>query len=115
MKPKEFCYWLQGYFEIAGDVPALGPQQVEEIRNHLALVFDKVTPRKEEFTYRDGGLKVTIAEGACDGASLTKSLRHEELGEAFKRIDEEAQKMREHIAPFKPAGIRSCYRDKVRC
>lgn len=41
MTSRDFCYWLQGYFEIgAGDMGnALSGQQVDAIRRHLALVF----------------------------------------------------------------------------
>jgi hypothetical protein len=38
MTAREFVYWLQGYFEIAGDA-ALTPTQVGIIQRHLALVF----------------------------------------------------------------------------
>lgn len=41
MKATEFCYWLQGYFELHGDIGAegLSKRQVDLIQNHLALVF----------------------------------------------------------------------------
>jgi hypothetical protein len=47
MTSREFCYWLQGYFEIAtsNDLPkdniirALRHDQVLLIQKHLALVF----------------------------------------------------------------------------
>jgi hypothetical protein len=43
MKASEFCYWLQGYFEISGSSPqepgALNSQQSATIQRHLALVF----------------------------------------------------------------------------
>jgi hypothetical protein len=46
MTSREFCYWLQGYFEIknkglVGVVESLqlSPHQIEIIQNHLALVF----------------------------------------------------------------------------
>lgn len=46
MKSRDFCYWLQGFFELnAADVrqnqssPELTNKQVEVIRNHLNLVF----------------------------------------------------------------------------
>lgn len=44
MTSRDFCYWLQGYFEIeqqrAGEpAPMLGSDQVACIRAHLALVF----------------------------------------------------------------------------
>lgn len=41
MKASEFCYWLQGYFEIQEHekAPTLNVEQVQVVRNHLALVF----------------------------------------------------------------------------
>jgi len=43
---RDFCFWLQGFFELggAGDLPATGPEtlspkQVAAIKAHLALVF----------------------------------------------------------------------------
>jgi hypothetical protein len=44
MKAVEFCYWLQGYFEIdenSDEARSLGltRKQVATIRQHLALVF----------------------------------------------------------------------------
>lgn len=47
MTARDFCYWLQGYFEIAGNVPTKEPSsrwnlndsQIDMIRNHLAMVF----------------------------------------------------------------------------
>lgn len=38
MTSRDFCYWLQGYFEIAGD-GILTENQVAIVRKHLALVF----------------------------------------------------------------------------
>lgn len=43
MKATEFCYWLQGYFEIYGASAepgnSLTGDQVEVIQRHLAMVF----------------------------------------------------------------------------
>lgn len=45
MTSREFCYWLQGYFEIVrahepgNRAPALTDRQTEMVRKHLALVF----------------------------------------------------------------------------
>jgi hypothetical protein len=40
MKSVEFCYWLQGYFEIdACNGRSLTEAQVKTIQKHLALVF----------------------------------------------------------------------------
>ncbi len=40
MTAREFCYWLQGYFEIGGKPPEiLTVEQVKAVRAHLAMVF----------------------------------------------------------------------------
>jgi len=49
MTPENFCYWLQGYFEINGgkgetNKYELTRSQVNMIQEHLKLVFHKVTP-----------------------------------------------------------------------
>jgi len=43
MSSRDFCYWLQGFFELhaAGSVPdgRLTAEQSDLVRRHLALVF----------------------------------------------------------------------------
>lgn len=42
MKSRDFCYWLQGFFELAGagqDI-SMKPEQIMCIQKHLALVFE---------------------------------------------------------------------------
>jgi len=44
MTSRDFCYWLQGYFEVAADAGRDGFEvltigQIECIKKHLALVF----------------------------------------------------------------------------
>ena len=43
MNADEFAYWLQGFFELS-ESNQLTDKQVEIIKNHLQLVFEKVTP-----------------------------------------------------------------------
>lgn len=38
MTSRDFCYWLQGYFEISKN-KALGIDETETIQKHLAMVF----------------------------------------------------------------------------
>lgn len=38
MTSRDFCYWLQGFFEISGTA-ALTPEQAAVVQKHLALVF----------------------------------------------------------------------------
>jgi len=44
MNAQDFAYWIQGYFEISIVDNGLAPEQCRVIKDHLALVFDKVTP-----------------------------------------------------------------------
>lgn len=51
MKAVEFCYWLQGNFEVA-NVKSFDEAQTDQIRKHLALVFkheiDPSYPAKQQ-------------------------------------------------------------------
>lgn len=50
MKATEFCYWLQGMFELT-EVKSLDEQQTDLIRRHLAMAFKHdidQRPSKEE-------------------------------------------------------------------
>lgn len=39
MTSREFCYWLQGFFELGHPQGALNSDQVKMVKDHLALVF----------------------------------------------------------------------------
>ena len=43
MTAETFAYWLKGHFEL-NNSDELTPQQVKIIKEHLNLVFNKVTP-----------------------------------------------------------------------
>lgn len=51
MTPEQFCYWIQGLLECkTGDEP-LSLKETQAVRDHLAIVFTKVTPdRSGELT-----------------------------------------------------------------
>lgn len=42
MNERDFCYWLQGFFEL-NNVEEVNKEQVEVIKEHLKLVFTKET------------------------------------------------------------------------
>lgn len=45
MSPENLCFWLQGFLEISNqENQELSAQQVQIIKDHLALVFKKETP-----------------------------------------------------------------------
>ncbi len=39
MTSRDFCYWLQGYFELSKSPEGLSCAQAECIKRHLAMVF----------------------------------------------------------------------------
>lgn len=47
MSPEQFTYWLKGFFEIS-DTNNLSEKQVQIIRDHLNLVFNKETPERSK-------------------------------------------------------------------
>jgi hypothetical protein len=50
MTAENFAYWLQGFFEVS-QADELTKEQVQEIKNHLKLVFNKVTPNVYDVGY----------------------------------------------------------------
>lgn len=42
MNAEQFAYWMQGFVELNGAEPT--PAQWQSIKDHLQLVFKKVTP-----------------------------------------------------------------------
>jgi len=47
MNTIDFCFWLQGYFEISGDTE-ISKEQAKIIQNHLNLVFKhEIDPLRE--------------------------------------------------------------------
>jgi len=48
MTQENFIYWLNGFLEIS-DAKKLNEKQVQIIKDHLALVFEKQTPDRTSF------------------------------------------------------------------
>ena len=61
MTPRDFCYWLQGFFEIA-DPEEVTFEEVQRIKDHLNLVFEKKTPEAKTITIYHPGVSDRINE-----------------------------------------------------
>jgi hypothetical protein len=59
MNSEQFAYWLQGFAEMNGDTPP-SYEQWKMIKEHLSLVFKKVTPTKFEWTPPLPGMPTTL-------------------------------------------------------
>jgi hypothetical protein len=49
MTPDSFCYWLKGFVEL-GEPVTLSKKQLQIVKDHLDLVFDKKTPDRSSPT-----------------------------------------------------------------
>lgn len=48
MKSRDFCYWLQGFFELTEGQVEATEEQTQKIKNHLNMVFaHEITPEGE--------------------------------------------------------------------
>ena len=104
MTSREFCYWLQGFFEIRGELQdgrGLDEKQVAIIKKHLDMVFvheiDGSYPDREvlDAIHSGGELKVP--------PELQKQI--DELKKELARKTEELRKqltMRPPSSPFGP-------------
>jgi hypothetical protein len=67
MKAAEFCYWLQGYFELS-EKSALSEEQGEMVKRHLGLVFkhelDAPDPTGELQALHDGTAPIKLNPAA---------------------------------------------------
>jgi hypothetical protein len=64
MQSRDFCYWLQGYFEITGQQAdnRLTSAQLETIKKHLDLVFaHEIDPAMGDKPHQD---KLNAIHGA---------------------------------------------------
>ena len=44
MDTRDFCYWMAGFMELVQHGEGMSTTQVSTIKDHLKLVFDKITP-----------------------------------------------------------------------
>lgn len=53
MTARDFCYWLQGYFEIAGP-SMISEGQIKLIQKHLNMVFEhEIDPSMGDQNHQD--------------------------------------------------------------
>ena len=76
MTPENFCYWLQGFFEISGTTE-LTKEQVAMIEEHLQLVFNKQTGKKKEIEPMPIPRKEP--ESYCSQGNIFNGLTEEEM------------------------------------
>lgn len=103
MTPQEFCYWLQGFIEIANPCGMTG-EQLQIIKDHLQLVFVKVTPTYPSiYPYTCGPL---VPLYNSDVIKLGESNRNEDILCSFGYdLHKEQQAIREELEQFPNDGL----------
>lgn len=56
MTSRDFCYWLQGYFESITASPIMGDKQITHIKQHLTLVFEHEIDPSAGFAEQQAGM-----------------------------------------------------------
>ena len=85
MRPQDFTYWLQGFFELSDQNVTLDDRQMQTIKDHLALVFKKETPTRtssfpnlfDHIIKEEGDID---PEGECDNHGFI----HNNQGDYYK-------------------------------
>lgn len=75
MSPEQYTYWLKGYFEIS-DSNNLSPRKVQIIRDHLDLVFNKVTPDRSGYELLDTKFTGVSSNWLCGNSKYSGELFH---------------------------------------
>lgn len=73
MDAQTFCYWLQGSFELSGTTE-FNEEQTAMIKEHLQLVFDKVT--SNPFIIKDDSVTFPITTSPDQFRSEFDHLSH---------------------------------------
>lgn len=66
MQSRDFCYWLQGFFELTEDQSGITEEQTQKIKNHLDMVFaHEITPdgQLKSDIMSDGSFTITSDKG----------------------------------------------------
>ena len=76
MNAIDFCYWLQGHFELNPDQVELNSEQVRVIKNHLRLTFaHHIDPLRNSESNLTPEKSQRIHDGKLDNHSLERDIR----------------------------------------
>jgi hypothetical protein len=84
MTKQDFCYWLNGYFELRLEKGPLKPSQVGIVRNHLNLVKKVERRGLSGFCAWMEVILDLLAESNDECDEKTQNLIYKKLGETFK-------------------------------
>ena len=95
MKSRDFCYWLQGLFELA-EPSTLDEKQVQTIRNHLNMVFyHEIDPSYGGKEVQDALNNLHSGNVARPFSDLTEGLSPERR----ERVEQHKEYLRQFLRP----------------
>lgn len=97
MNIEQFGYWLQGFVELtAGEEPT--PRQWQIIKDHLQLVFTKVTPDRADKVEDTQTPIAPIADKSktANTAKTITDLAETDLAEVMRQLSKSSQQLLPH-------------------
>lgn len=100
MTSREFCYWLQGYFELVGNADPMTKEQMALLRKHLDMVFiheiDPSYPNSEALDKAHAGIPHT--------KSITLEDVQKLMEEEYPKMKKEFEEMIRDVRRYPPGG-----------
>ncbi len=102
MKSRDFCYWLQGYFEIRAanhqSEDSITPVQIEVITRHLNMVFKhEIDPSVGSVEHQKELDDIHEGEDSIAGASTLEPQMPPHIAIKFLELQEEMDKKIEEL------------------
>lgn len=112
MIKQEFCYWLQGYFELSGSAEPLTETQLNIIKNHIALVSE-VEGKNDYTAWLQGAIDVCDSKESRSKLTL---LAKEKLHKIFQHVIDPSYNNNDKLNKIhNPAGYQPPLTDLIRC
>lgn len=97
MNSEAFTWWLQGFFELTG-AETLNQEQVKMIKEHLALVFTKVTSELGKGGYQPSSLEPMIPPATpVDGVQRAETACATWDKEVLDKLKQDAEEIAKHM------------------
>lgn len=103
MTPENFCYWLQGVFEVSNP-QEMNKAQLDVVKEHLQLVFNKVTIK-----HSIGDVRIDKTKILSDAKTLTQEQLDKIVKNAKQRLYDKSFEMIDQIPHCKSDKLCSTF------
>ncbi len=88
MTPRDFCYWLQGAFEIDKDFTKFTPNQAAILKRHLAMTFQAQYDGNKVIVTDTGRNLCNWLDGVLDAVDTTAGINEATTAKIRTKLDE---------------------------